>query len=530
MRRIIVRPLVVAFLVIAGMVFAQGRGPDTGELPQGGTVRIPIQTDPATLNPMLPGELASQQVGWTLFSPLTAVNPWTNTLEPHLATSWEPNEDLTQWTFHLREGVKWHDGAPLTAEDVVFTFDRIRDPEEGATTLPDFKNVTEVVALDPSTVRVTLSAPDAFFADRLSLGGNEILPSHILSGFARLDDAREFKTEKPIGTGPFKMGRMQPGSFYEVVANEDYFQGRPNLDSIIFRVVPDGNTRVTQLLSGELNLIEAEAAQLPMLERNQKLVVDAFDSLGYRLFAWNFLNPLFEDVRVREAMMHGVDRRSILQTVAPGLGYVGDTYLPTAISWIPQADVEFREYDPELAKQLLAEAGWVPGADGILQRGEERFSFRILVDRGDVQHEQMGLILQQYFQDLGMDGVYDLAERGGRWLEESQGRTFQSRLAAFPMTNIDWAQRLYTSKGPFNSQSYSNAAVDALFAELSSTADRDEQGRILERIQEELYADPPNMVLFFRKRLNVYDVRLGNMPPFSIKDAMPYSHLLYLRK
>lgn len=98
---------------------------------RGGVVQIPLATQPATFNPILPSELAAAIINWTMFSPLTAVNPWTNTLEPYLAESWEADADLTTWTFHLRDGVRWHDGVPLTAADVKFTFDRARDPDEG---------------------------------------------------------------------------------------------------------------------------------------------------------------------------------------------------------------------------------------------------------------------------------------------------------------------------------------------------------------------------------------------------------------
>jgi peptide/nickel transport system substrate-binding protein len=530
MQRMTRNVLVVAMLLMVGMALAETRGPDTGDLPQGGMLQIPVVTDPTSLNPAMRGELAAATVNWTMFSPLTSVNPWTNDLEPHLAHSWYPNDDLTVWTFELRPDVRWHDGVAFSAHDVKFTFDRIRDPDEALGTLPDFSKVTDIEVPDELTVIVTLSGADAFFADRLALGGNEIVPEHILGEFERLADATEFNTTRPIGTGPFKMKTVAWGSYFELEANDDYFQGRPNLDGIIFRVVPDGNTRVTQLLTGQLDLAELEPNQLPVVTGNPRLVAETFDSLGYRLFAWNLLNPLFQDVRVRQAFMHAIDRRQILQSVAPGMGYLGDTYLPAALTWIPQADVAFREYDPERALELMAEAGWEPDAGGVLRRDGEPFEFYILVDRGDVQHEQMGLIIQQYLQDIGMRVEYVLAERGGRWLDESQQRTFPTRLAAFPMTNIDWVQRLYTCDGANNSQSYCNPAVDALITQLRTTADREEQGEILRQVQVELYEDPPNMVLFFRQRINGYNAMLGNMPPFSIKDAMPYSHLFYLNR
>ena len=500
------------------------------DAPRGGVVQIPLATTPGSLMPILPSELASAIINWTMFSPLTAVNPWTNEVEPYLAERYDANDDLTVWTFYLHQGVTWHDGEPLTAEDVKFTFDAIRDPETAATTAPDFRGVVDVEVVDTYTVRVTLEASDGFFADRLSLGGNEIIPKHILEGFDSLYDATEFITRAPIGSGPFKMRNASPGSFYELVANEDFFLGRPFLDGLTFRVVPDGNTRVTQLLTRQLDWVDLEAPQLPSVRNNPNIAVTTFDSLGYQLFAWNLLNPLFQDPRVRIAMTHAVDRRAMANTVSPGLGYVDDVFIPAGVEWVARPDVEYREYDPELALQILAEVGWTPNADGILERDGETFSFYILVDRGDVQREQMGLILQQYFTDIGMDVEYILAERGGRWLEETQQRTFDTRLAAFPLPNLDWAQRLYTCNGPFNSQSYCNEEVDRIFRAVLSTIDREEQSRLLTEVGYVLHADPPNMVLLWRDRMTAHAADVGNIPPNNIKDSMPFSHLLYRQR
>lgn len=503
---------------------------ETGDLPQGGVISIPLATTPGSLNPILPGELAQSIIGWTLYSPLTAINPWTIEVEPYLAESWTVSDDLREWTFYIRGNAVWHDGVPVTATDVKFTFDSIRDPRQSANTFNDFVNVEEIVVVDDKTVTVRLEQPDAWFGDRLALGGNEIIPHHVLSGFDLLADATEFNTSSPVGSGAFRMKNASPGAYYELEANPDFFLGAPNLDGIIFRVVPDGNTRVTELLTGALDWVDIEPTQLAAVRNNPRVNVVTFDSMGYQLFGWNLLEEKFQDVRVRIAMMHAVDRRQLVDSVSPGLGYLNDTYIPESFGWFEQPDLPFREYDPERALELLAEAGWVPGADGILQKDGEKFEFTILVDRGDVQREQMGLILQQFFTDLGMIVHYDLAERGGRWLEQTNEKTFESRLAAFPVTSVDWLQRLYASWGGNNGQSYNSPETDELITALLATADRGEQADILYRLQEVWYADPPNMVLLYRERMTASNANLGNIPPNNIKDTMPYAFMLYLNQ
>lgn len=520
-------------LTVGAWALGAGSAPSAlaQDAPQrGGVVEIPLATQPGSLNPVLPAELAATIVNWSMFSPLTAVNPYTLKLEPYLAERYTVNKALTEWTFFLRRNARWHDGRPVTSADVKFTFDKIRDADEGATNLPDFRKVKEVRALAPYTVRVVLNAPDAFFDDRLALGGSEILPKHILGRFKRLKDATAFNTRTPIGSGPFRMKRAVPGQFFELEANPDFFLGRPNLDGLTFKIVPDGNTRVTQLLTGALDWVDIEPPQLAAVRGRPNVKVTTFDSLGYQIFAWNLRLPMFQDERVRLAMMHAVDRKRMAQVVSPNLGYVDDLYIPKGLDWVPRPNVAFREYDPEKAKALLAQAGWRPGPDGILQKDGKPFEFKILVDKGDVQREQLGLILQQYFSALGMKVTYDLAERGGRWLEETNKGTFQTRLAAFPIPNIDWVQRLYLSVGQNNGQAYKNARVDNLLNRLVATATRSEQANILGEVQQALYDDPPNMVLLFRERMTASTDRLQNVPPYNIKDSMLYAHRLWIKR
>lgn len=518
----------LAFVLTLGSAAAQT------ELPQGGIVRIALPAQPETFNPVLIGELSSSIVNGALFAPLTAQHPETFAIEPYLAERWEPSDDLKSWTFYLRRDALWHDGMPITAEDVKFTFDRIIDPDENAQGFADMRNLERVEVIDTYTVRFVLREVDGMFPDRLALGSLQPLPKHILEGYARLSDAVEFNTQRPIGSGPFKMRAAETGSYVELERFDAFFLGRPNIDRLLFSIIPDMNVRVARLRAGDIDWTDIEPVHVAPLERDPRIDVIPVSSSRYPLADFAFEGPyahLFEDPRVRIAMTHAVDQQAILDAVALGRGWLMEgRYIPHVIEWIPAPNIEPYAYNPERARELLAEAGWTDtNGDGIIDKDGEPFKFYILVDRGNVQREQIGLILQEAWRALGMDVDYVAGERTGRWIEETRARTFPVRLAEFPIPNVDWFRRIFHSEGP-NARGYKNPEVDALIDAVYRTADREEQGRLLQRAQELLHADPPIIPFFLREQLVAAQTRVGNLPRGELKLSTPYTHLLYIRR
>jgi peptide/nickel transport system substrate-binding protein len=497
---------------------------------QSNVLRVALPAQPETFNPVLIGELSSSIVYNTLFAPLVAQNPETFDLDPYLATSWESNADVTAWTFYLNPAATWHDGVPITSADVVFTFERVLDPEESSPGRADVAHIERIEAVDDHTVTFHLSQVDGMFPDRLSLGGLQPLPKHLLEGFDKLVDAVAFNTEMPIGSGPFKMVRAETGSFIELARYDDFFLGRPHLDGVIFSIVPDMNVRVARLRAGDIDWTDIEPVHVQVLEGDANVQVIPVSSSRYALADFAFEGPyawLFEDPRVRIAMAHAVDQDAILQGVGLGRGWnMNGTYIPFVLSWIPAPDIEPYAYDMERAQALLSEAGWTRGADGLLRNADgQTFSFYILVDRGNVQREQIGLILQDAFQRLGMDVEFVAAERTGRWIEETRARTFATRMAEFPIPNVDWFRRIYTTDGP-NSRGYSNPAVDALVAQAIQSGDRAEQGRLYQEAQELLHADPPVIPFFLREQLVAARADVQDLPKGELKLTTPYLYLV----
>lgn len=504
--------------------------PTPGGIPQGGVVQIPLQTQPVSFNPVLALELSAATINNALFASLTSINPETYAVEPYLAESWENSDDLMSWTFHLKENARWHDGTPITAEDVRWTFERILDEEEAAVRRGVIaEDLERVEVVDDHTVRFILKNPNGLFPDLLSVGSLQPLPKHVLEG-QKLADATEFNTTAPVGSGPFKMKQAVTGSHFELEAFEDFFLGRPHLDGLIFKIVPEVNVQVAQLKAGELDWIEIEPTNVGAVIDDPRFEVLTVASGRYYMMDWHLGDKynLFHDPRVRQAMFHAVDRESILENVGLGMARLADTWIPPSIEWAVNPDIGYREYDPEKAKALLAEAGWSDtNGDGIIDKDGESFEFVLLVDKGNPTREQMGLILQQHFQEVGMSVEYVVAERGGRYLDETLGHSFMGRMASRPTTHPDNLRRFYTCGAGSNFADYCNPEVDELLNATLRTADRAEQRELYYQVQEIMLDDPPNLLVYYVLPIIAYNEKLQGVPRGEILYATDRAYQLY---
>ena len=501
-------------------------------LPQGGIVRIALTAQPETLNPVLIGELSSSIVNGAIFTPLTRMNPKTFAVEPYLAERWESNAELTEWTFYLNQDAKWHDGVAVTAADVQFTFERIMDPAESAANFRDVQDLVRVDVIDDHTVRFVLSSANGLFPDLLSLGSLEPLPKHLFEGYARLNEAVALNTSAPIGSGPFKFKSAEVGSYIELEAFDDFFLGRPNVDGLLFNIIPDINVRVARLRAGDLDWIDIDGIHVAQIENDSRFEIVHAGSTRFQALDLGFLGPyghLWEDPRVRIAMNHAIDKQLILETVAMGFGeLMGPNLIPSWIDWVPDPEVESYGYDPERARELMAEAGWTPNGQGILEKDGQTFSFYILVDRGNTEREQIGLVVQQSLNAIGMDVEYILAERTGRWAQETRENIFPARMTEHPTPHPIWFSRIWHSNGVFN-RGYSNPEADAVIDRTILTSDREEQGRLFQEAQELMYAAVPDITFHLRDLLLAVNRNLRGVEG-EINLSMHYSHLLYFER
>lgn len=485
---------------------AEGEGEDgdgeeaaSGEPQQGGSIVLSTSGEPVTFNPLYSQDSASADVIDLVHASLLQTDEELN-LIPYLATDLpEISEDGLEYTYTLNEGVLFHDGEELTAEDVKFTHDIFINPDYTGPRAGDFDTLESVEVVDEYTVKFILSEVDASFDTRSGYG---ILPKHILEDVpvADLEEHMEYNRNAPIGAGPFEFVEYVDGQYIELVAHEEYFEGRPNLDKLTFRVASDSNAELLMFETGDTDYMILPATEYATAETYDHGRISSTLALRYDYIGWNNDRPLFQDPKVRQALTMAIDRQLIVDEIMDGKGEVA--HVPASpLSWAyPESAPEFN-YDPEGAKELLAEAGWEPGADGVLEKDGERFSFEILSNDGNVVRRDIGVIVQQMLGEIGIE-VEARQMEWGAFLDQINPPNYDFDavvlawgLATDPDPTAIWHSR--EIENGLNNISYKNDRVDELSDQNKKIIDQDERAAVIAEIYEEIANDQPYTFLYY---------------------------------
>jgi peptide/nickel transport system substrate-binding protein len=484
-----------------------------------------VSSNPATLNPLLDDSGASQSGYELMFEGLVKPDPKTGTPIPSLAAGWDQSGDGLTWTFHIRPNVTWHDGQPLTADDVKFTFDSIQDPKTKTPYRSRFKNVASFDAPDKSAFSVTLKSADCPFL--ITTMQTPIVPKHLLSASADINTA-DFNSSRPVGTGPFMFKEWQRSDHLTLTANPNYWQGRPKIDQWIRRTVSDDNVLQALLKTGEIDYGVVSFGAMQELQALPHLTQQSAASpILITFIAYNLDRPLFADKRVRQALTQAIDRRAIVNSLLYDQGEVLDSSL-SSVSWAYTSNVPKLPYDVDAAKRLFNQAGWTPGPDGILQREGARFAFTLATNSSNKERAAIATIAQDAWRKVGLDVQTQLLETNAFFAKYQQTRDFDAIVAGGAGLTIDPDQTTFWSSKSIpagtNFVHYNNPQVDQLLDQARTAPGCDPMARKVyyEQVQQILADDQPCTFLYTAKSAVFINKRLQNVQVSSWAGSSPY--------
>jgi peptide/nickel transport system substrate-binding protein len=498
--------------------------PEPTQVATGGTVIESSFSDAENLNPLLWTDNASSDVGALLYNALLTVDVNDLSPQPDLAKDWEISEDSLIFTFYLRDDVTWHDGEPFTAADVKFTYDTILNEDINSPRRADIASVLtpeQIEVIDDYTIRFTLSQIDASFLATKTIYG--IIPEHILGGMTADEfNTAEFNTQAPIGTGPFMFREWVKDDHVALVKYPDYFKDEPNVDFWYYKVVENQTVEYAQLQTGEVDFAEVTAALWEDALQQEDLECMTFPQFGFTFYIYQMdpeKSPLFLDVRTRQALLLGLDREAIVDSVIQGLGDVAHSTVPP-ISWAHNPDNGPRyEFDPEMAKALLEEAGWKDeDGDGIREAhgvmGVEDgtpFSFDIHTNAGNNERESNMVIFQQYWAEIGVDAQPTAIEWNALLAELTETYEYEMIIVGFGWdTDPDQKTMWHTDSygAGFNMNKYSNPELDKIIDDALLTTDQAERTELYYEMQRILAEEVPAPILYFRQGTGCWNKRL----------------------
>ena len=497
-RRGLVAGAAFAGLAPGLMTVEQARG--QGLAPKrGGTLNALLTPEPAVLILGVNSQAPTLMCGSKIYQGLLKFSPGLEPL-PELAKAWEISDDKKTYTFHLQDNVTWHDGAPFTADDVIFSIMKFQ-MELAPRARSIFLKIKEATAPDAHTVKLTLDSPFAPFLFMFEVTACSIMPKHIFDGpdFKAADYRNNPKNQTPIGTGPFQFVEWQRGSFIRLKRYEKYWKpGQPYLDEIIYRIVPDSQSRGIALQSGQVQMSaggDIEPFDVPRFEKQPNLDMT---TKGWEYFSplmWLELNhrvkPL-DDIRVRQALSHAIDREFLLKRLWFGVGKVATGPISSTTKFY-DANAKLPTYDPKKAAALLDEAGLKPNGQGI------RMTLKHLtLPYGEVW-TRLAEYLRTALKQVGVELVLESTDTGG----------WSSRVSAWDYdTTINFlyqygdpslgVERTYVStniqKITFtNTGGYKNPKVDELFTKARTEPGPAERQATFNEVSELLVQEMPQI-------------------------------------
>lgn len=528
--------LVIAASFVAGCTKAGTGGTVAGgehSWTKPGVLRIAIQSEPKNLDMVLASNTTDSMIDRLIFDPLTSADP-KGEMVPVLATEVPTIEnggiskDGLTVTYHLVKGVTWSDGAPLTSADVKFSWQAMMNGDNNVVSRHGFDEVTSVDTPDPLTVVLHLKerfAPivSEFFGESDSPTG--IVPQHILGKFPNVNQIA-FNNE-PIGSGPFKLSEWVKGDHITLVPNEHYFRGKPALQRIVIRIIPDENTTLNEMQTHDIDwMFEPSYSTYATLKNMKDVVLHYNDVNGYEGMQLNLSHPPLDDKQVRLAILYAIDKQRLVDTLTFGQQKIATEDLPDWI-WAYDKGVTTYPFDLAKAKQLLAADGWTAGADGIREKNGKPLSLLLVSNGSNATRKKASVLIQQMLHLAGIDLQIKFFD-GATLFAPAPVGILQS--GKFDLGLSGWFSGVdpdnssnYVSKnippGGYNYTRYRSAAMDAAQRRALTNYDRPTRTKAYADIEELLATDQPQIFFWWDRQLQAISPDFKGFDPNPVTES-----------
>jgi peptide/nickel transport system substrate-binding protein len=504
----------VAMPPLAALVEACGSsGATIGR--SGGVASIAISIEPKVLNPPIHTLAIESTVLSAIFSGLIRIKA-DGTFEPDLAQAYSIEDGGMTYRFHLRPGLKWQDGTPLTAQDLLFTYQTYVDPKTKTAYLLGWDKIDRVETPDSATVVYRMKETFAPFL--LSVAGNPVLPQHVLSGVQDMRTAPFNRS--PLGSGPFKLVDWQTASQIVLEANPYFWRGRPKLDRLVFKIVPDATAQINQLQAGETDIVAvAQPSQWDQVRTMSGVGTATYDDTRYALVQLDEYGAL-KELAVRQALDYATPKQDIVRGVLRGLATPAYGDVPPGSPYLTK--VEHHDYNLDQARRLLEQAGFTM-QNGVMTRNGQPLHVPIYTISSSPTFIQVAQVLQDSWRKVGvqtevttMETATLFSNQGPQWNGKEAALIFSWGQGSDPNNYVNWSSKQIPNNEDDpgeNAERYANPTIDDLVVRGVQVTDLAKRKQVYDQIQQILAHDVPVIFLYWPKALYAHSAKVRGFRP-----------------
>jgi peptide/nickel transport system substrate-binding protein len=470
--------------------------------------------DARILVPFLADDVTSSSVCGLVYNGLTRVDKDLDVV-PDLADRWEVSEDGLEITFYLRKGVKWHDGEPFTARDVIFTYNTILDPRTACPYISGYSDIESIELIDDHTVIFRYSRPYAPALLKLGMG---IIPEHL---FSSGDIRRNFYARNPVGTGPYIFRQWKTGRYMVLESNPVYFRHEPYIKRFVQRIIPDQSVQFLELVTGGIDSMDLNPYQFlyrsETPEFRQRLEKYRYLSHSYTYIGYNNADPIFADKRVRQALSYAINKKDIIDSVLLGQGEPCTGPFLKESSYYDET-AESYDHDPVKAAELLRQAGWSdPDGKGVLSKNGEEFRIILATNQGSQVREDAATVIQSQWAKLGVKAEIQVMAWSAFLDQFIDKRNFQAVILGWTVPSDPDLFSVWHSTsaapGGLNFILFSDSLADELIEKGRREFDPARRAVIYRRLHKRIAEEAPYTFLFFPYAMPAVNRRVKGIEP-----------------